>query len=117
MLDISLGQAGEIVASKFLIASRFKISEQNYKCLIGEVDIIATHKEVLYFIEVKTRTSTTYGWPAEAVTPKKQHKLRQLALYYLVTHKYAGPVAFGVVEVLYNSYRRRYQVNFIRNAF
>lgn len=117
MLDISLGKAGEVVASKLLIARGFKIVEQNYKCLIGEVDIIATHKETLYFVEVKTRTSTAYGWPAEAVTPKKQNKLRLLALYYLVTHKYTGPVAFGVIEVLYNIYQRRYQVNFIPHAF
>ena len=117
MLNISLGKAGEIVAGKFLVASGFKIVTQNYKCLVGEIDIVATHKDALYFIEVKTRTSLVFGWPAEAVTPRKQNKLRQLALYYLATHPYGGPVTFGVVEVLYNRYRRCYQVNFVPHAF
>ena len=117
MLAVSLGVAGEIVAQKFLIASRFEIVEQNYKCPIGEIDLVATRAGVLYFIEVKTRTSTKYGWPAEAVTPKKQRKLRQLALYYLAKHPSAVPVNFGVVEVLYDRYQIKYQVNFIPNAF
>jgi len=82
VLNISLGKAGEAVAGKFLTAKGFKIIAQNYKCLIGEIDLVATHREKLYFIEVKTRAGLTCGYPSEAVTPKKQTKLRKLALYY-----------------------------------
>lgn len=117
MLNLSLGKAGETVAEKFLLASNFQILAKNYKCYLGEIDLIATHRGVLYFIEVKTRTSIKRGWPAESVTLRKQNKLRRLALYYLSAGHYRGPVAFGVVEVLYQTWRRRYQVNFIPNAF
>ena len=117
MLNISLGKTGEVVAGKFLTAKGFKIIAQNYKCLIGEIDLIAVYREKLYFIEVKTRAGLSHGFPAEAVTPKKQAKLRKLALYYLANYPYTGPVAFGVVEVLYNSLTRHYQVNWIADAF
>jgi len=117
LLDLSLGKAGEIVAEKYLVAQKFNIVECNYRCPLGEIDLVARQREVLYFIEVKTRTSLIFGQPAEAVTSKKQHKLHQLALYYTATHKYSGPVAFGVVEVLYNQWQRHYQVNFIPHAF
>ncbi len=117
MLNLSLGKAGEVIAGKFLAARGFTILERNYKCPLGEIDVVATQREVLYFIEVKTRASIAFGWPAESVTPAKQNKLRKLALYYLTTHKYNGPVAFGVIEVLYNGWHHRYKVNFIANAF
>jgi len=117
VLNLSLGKAGETVAGKFLLASGFSILDKNYKCYLGEIDLIATRRDVLYFTEVKTRTSLTHGWPAESVTLRKQNKLRKLALYYLSAQAYRGPVAFGVVEVLYNPWRRRYQVNFIPDAF
>lgn len=117
MLDINLGQAGEVVAKKFLELTQFEILTCNYKCQIGEIDIIARRKNVLHFIEVKTRGSTDYGWPSEAVTPTKQRKLRLLAMYYLSTHPYAGPITFGVVEVLHDALDRRYQVQLIADAF
>lgn len=117
MLNLSLGKAGEVIAGKFLAARGFTVLERNYKCPLGEVDLVAAQREVLYFIEVKTRASIAYGWPAESVTPAKQNKLRKLARYYLITRKYDGPVAFGVIEVLYNGWRRKYLVNFIANAF
>ncbi len=117
MLKISLGKNGETVATKFLLANGFTIVARNYKCSLGEIDIVAKAKEMLYFVEVKTRVSTAFGWPAEAVTPKKQIKLRKLALYYVARTHYFGPFVFGVVEVLFNQFTKHYQVNFIPNAF
>lgn len=117
MLNLGLGKTGEIVATKFLLAHGFKVLIQNFRCQIGEIDIIATKENILYFIEVKTRTSTIFGRPAEAVTPKKQIKLQKLALYYVTKTNYSGPFIFGVVEVLFNQFTRHYQVNFIPNAF
>lgn len=117
MLNLGLGKAGEIVAVKFLLAHGFKILTQNFRCQVGEIDIVATKENTLYFIEVKTRTSAIFGWPAESVTLKKQSKLQKLALYYVVKTNYSGPLSFGVVEVLLNQFTGHYQVNFIPNAF
>jgi len=117
MLDLSLGEKGEVLAAQLLTKQKFVIVAKNYKCPIGEIDLVANQGKTLYFIEVKTRSSTRFGWPAEAVTNAKQQKLRQLALYYTAENKYDGAVSFGVIEVLYGSDNNSPEINFIPEAF
>jgi len=113
----TLGQAGEAVASKLLVILGFDVLERNSTCPLGEVDIIAQHQKVRYFIEVKTRSGVAFGQPGEAVNPNKQQRLRRLASYYIVANRYPGPVDFGVVEVIYSATSRRYQAIFLDHAF
>ncbi|MBU1092661.1 YraN family protein [Patescibacteria group bacterium] len=117
MLDLSLGEQGEVLAAQLLAKQKFVIVAKNYRCHIGEIDLVANQGKVLYFIEVKTRSSTSFGRPAEAVTTVKQRKLRQLALYYTTENKYDGPVSFGVIEVLYRDDNDNPEINFIPEAF
>ncbi|MCX8015284.1 MAG: YraN family protein, partial [candidate division WOR-3 bacterium] len=77
-----LGQAGEKIAIKYLKKQGYKILAQNYRCPIGEIDIIAQDKEAIVFVEVKTRQSDYLTKPFESVGQKKQEKLRSLAEYY-----------------------------------
>lgn len=113
----TLGEAGEIIAGKLLVARGFKILERNFTCPLGEVDLIAERNGTRHFIEVKTRSGRMFGQPAEAVTGKKQKKLRRLAQYYMVAQGYRGPVAFGVAEVDYRSSVRRFRAELIEHAF
>jgi putative endonuclease len=113
----SLGRAGEIIAGKLLAARGFTILERNFTCPLGEIDLIAQHQQTRYFVEVKTRSGVGFGPPSEAVTIKKQRRLRRLASYYVVVQRYSGPVAFGVVEVIYHPIGRRYQASFLDQAF
>lgn len=117
MLDIGLGKMGEILAAQLLLDQKFDIVAENYRCLIGEIDLVATKNRVLYVIEVKTRSSTKFGRPAEAVTPTKQRKLRRLALYYTAEKNYSGAISFGVIEVLFSSNDGSPEINFIKEAF
>ena len=117
MGEISLGRRGEIIAGKLLTALGFTILECNFTCPLGEIDLIARHRQATYLIEVKARSGAKFGRPSEAVTPKKQQRLRRLASYYMVTKRYLGPVAFGVVEVTYLPVSRRYRADFIDHAF
>jgi len=55
VLKANLGKAGETIAEKFLLASGFQILEKNYKCYLGEIDLVANQRGVLYFIEVITQ--------------------------------------------------------------
>lgn len=55
------------------------ILERNWRCAHGEVDLIARDGETVVFVEVKTRTSTAFGHPLEAITPAKLARLRRLA--------------------------------------
>ena len=64
----------------------YKILQKNFRCRIGEIDIIALHKGYLVFIEVKYRKNTKAGYAAEAVTWKKQQVISRVADYYISTH-------------------------------
>lgn len=101
MSNFELGIWGEREAVKFLKKRKYKIMETNYRCHIGEIDIVARQGAYLVFIEVKTRASARYGLPMEAVDEQKQCKLLLLAQYY---QKYKNlldmPIRFDVVQIL-----------------
>jgi putative endonuclease len=78
-----LGDYGEQVAERHLVAAGFTILERNWRCPAGEIDIVARDGDVLVVCEVKTRSSVGYGSPLEAVTPAKARRLRQLAALWL----------------------------------
>ena len=78
---------GEDKACEYLQKLGFKILERNYRKTYGEIDIIAIDKDVLTFIEVKTRTSNQFGSPLEAITYWKLKSLIKTAEFYKMTHR------------------------------
>ena len=99
---LSLGTRGEISACGFLKKHGYEILEKNYKCKLGEIDLICRRQGRLAFIEIKTRTSVQYGTPQEAVNLQKQEKIFKVAQYYMKEKKLTKiPVAFDVVAILW----------------
>ena len=82
------GKQGEIIATNYLKKKKYKIIETNYTNKIGEIDIIAKKEDEIVFIEVKSRSSTKFGLPNEAVNITKQNKIHNVALYYLQTKQF-----------------------------
>ncbi len=78
-----LGRTGERLAAEALTRRGYHILERNFRCCYGEIDLIAEDGHELVFVEVKTRRGTAFGRPEEAVTPRKQRKLVEIATYYL----------------------------------
>ena len=113
---LSLGKKGEELAISQLKALKYKILERNFKCPLGEIDIIARDKNTLVFVEVKTRATRDFGGPAAAVDGRKQRQLSKVALTYLNQKKLSGvPARFDVVAVeLIPPFP---QIEVIRNAF
>lgn len=98
----SLGERGEIAACGFLKEHGYEILEKNYKCKLGEIDVIARRGGRLAFVEIKTRTSQQFGTPQEAVHLQKQEKIFKVAQWYIKEKNLAkAPVAFDVVAVLW----------------
>jgi putative endonuclease len=96
-----LGKKGEDLALRYLKKQGYRIIQTNYVCKMGEMDIIAQEKDTLAFIEVKTRTSTTFGPPQLAVNPAKQVQLSKVALWFLKEKKLEDIRArFDVVAIL-----------------
>lgn len=97
---MNLGRRGENISAEFLRKQGYKIMERNYRCALGEVDIVAKDKDVLCFVEVKTRKTQEYGLPEEAIDWHKQKKLAKVALTYLKEKKiYKQDLRFDVVSV------------------
>ena len=80
---LSLGKWGEEQATRFLRRAGMKIVARNLRTPVGEVDIIARKGKTLIFAEVKTRRSSAYGTPQEAVGATKQRQILRAASWYL----------------------------------
>jgi len=77
-----IGKWGEIAASEYLKERGYEIVAGNVRTPYGEIDLIAKKGDLLIFVEVKSRTSKTYGPPEVAVTPRKQQHMVSCAEYY-----------------------------------
>ncbi|MDA0692186.1 MAG: YraN family protein [Nitrospinae bacterium] len=98
---LDFGKKGEQAAASFLKKQGYRILKKNFSVSIGEIDLIAEHKDVLVFIEVKSRTDHSFGHPSMAVTRAKQKKIVQTAQVFLMKHPIKGrQVRFDVVSIL-----------------
>lgn len=96
-----IGRTGEDIAATYLAARGWRVIERNVRWREGEIDIVAARGGVLAFVEVKTRRSARFGIPAEAVTRRKQARIRALASRYLQERRpRAQAIRFDVIDVL-----------------
>lgn len=82
-----IGKLGEQLAEKYLINKGFLIIGRNYRVKGGEIDLICRICRTYFFIEVKIRTSGTFGYPEEALTFFKKRRLKTAILRYLADQK------------------------------
>lgn len=94
-----IGDAGEDLAVFELEKAGYKIIERNFRTRFGEIDIIALDEDVLVFVEVKAKSSSMFGSPAEMVTAKKQFKIKKTAESYVLESGYVGPWRIDVVAI------------------
>lgn len=104
-----LGYLGEDTAAEYLMRDGYRVIERNFKCNLGEIDIIARRGDTLAFVEVKTRQDEFFGRPAEAVGREKQRHIRRVAEIFLYRRR-LNPLKtrFDVIEV---------EINHIQDAF
>ncbi len=95
------GRWGEEVAARYLMGQGYRILARNVHTPYGELDLIAQQGNEVVFVEVKTRTSLAFGWPEEAVTPRKLRHLANAAQAWLGEHPEAGALwRVDVIAVL-----------------
>lgn len=94
------GKIGEKIAIEYLVKKKYEIIETNWVFKHKEIDIIAKKDDKIIFVEVKTRTSTTFELPKEAVTKKKQKNLIYAADAYLQQHNVLQESQFDIISVL-----------------
>lgn len=117
--NIETGKTGEDIATRYLINQGYYIHDRNFRCKLGEIDIIAIDKidkNELVFIEVKTRNQNIFGNPAEAIDYRKINHIYKVAEYYLMINNLEHAfVRLDVIEV-YEKSNNKIQINHIKNA-
>ena len=115
-LKQKFGKFGEALAVKYLKKQGYEILCVNYRTPLGEIDIIAKDKDTIVFVEVKSRSSSAYGSPKDAVTREKQRRISKNALHYLKkTAQMNSRARFDVVAI--SSSNAKADVEIIKNAF
>jgi putative endonuclease len=115
----SLGNKGELLARKYLEAEcNMSVTASNWRAgRLGEIDIIASCKDTLHFVEVKTRRAMTCGGGLEAVTISKQQQIMRLAECYLAEYRPAfEQISLDVVVVSFNAFNTPI-IEYYPNAF
>lgn len=112
---IEQGTLGEDTACCYLQAQGLILLTRNYRCRLGELDLIMRDGASVVFVEVRSRTSTRFAHPAETVTRPKQRRLIRAAAHYLQKSRLDAPCRFDVVAITYGGDEP--VVEWIRDAF
>lgn len=113
-----LGAKGEQCAARYLREKGYDILSGNISLGTGEIDIVAFKDDVIYFVEVKTRTAGGMTAPAEAVNYKKQENLKSAAAAYITKYKLQKfKFYFDIIEVVTDTNGSIININHIENAF
>lgn len=109
------GRAGEDLAATFLEDRGLGILARNARYACGEIDIVASEATTLVFVEVKRRHSADFGDPAEAVTFRKQERVRAAALLWMRENPgtYSGGIRFDVISIEDATHR----IEWLKGAF
>ena len=94
-----LGAWGEAVAAEYLRRKRYKIIAVNYRCRVGEIDLIAANRSYLAFVEVKLRKDSDFAQAREFVDFRKQNRIRATAALYLSWNPTDLQPRFDVIEI------------------
>jgi len=113
---LDLGRLGEDLALKKIRSLGYKCIARNYRCPLGEVDLVARDGDTLVFIEIKTRRGRSLGYAKESITKGKRRQLSKVALAYMKSHGVADARSrFDVVAVHIRGGITEIEV--VRNAF
>lgn len=99
---LRLGARGERAAARYLKRRHHRIIARNYRCPVGEIDLISIHEDTVVFVEVKTRSSDEAEDPVEAVRPGKWARVERAARYFVAHELKADhPYRFDLVTVVW----------------
>ncbi len=99
-LRSQIGHHGEDLAVAFLQSRGFRILDRNWRIRLGEIDIIAERSGHIHFVEVKTRRTSTYGYPEEAVTPAKLRVIARVGeAWFLAKNRPFSTFQLDVVSI------------------
>lgn len=117
MATAERGRFGEELAAKFLRKKRYKIVEMNYRCRMGEIDLIVENRHYLVFVEVKLRKNADFAQAMEFVDFHKQNRLKRTAMLYLSQNETEKQCRFDVIEIYVSEDLKKPQIRHLEDAF
>jgi len=114
---LKIGRSGEARAERYLCERGMQLVARNYRCAMGEIDLVMRDGPTLVFVEVRCRARLDYGSPLETVSAAKQRKLTAAAQHFLVAQRVPSRQAlrFDVVGIVSSGSDET--LDWIRNAF
>ena len=112
-----IGRQAEEKACHYLQKQGLKLIRQNYTCFHGEIDLIMREKEDIVFIEVRYRSRTDYGHPAETINRNKQKKIIRTATHFLQKNECLYKVCSRFDVIAMQLIDNEWQMEWIKNAF
>lgn len=112
-----MGTFGERAAREYLKKRGYKILETNFRCALGEIDIVAQDRESLVFVEVRTRRNLVFGTPEESITAAKKARLIRLGQFYIQGHgDSSSPWRVDIVAIEVDQDGKIIKMELIKNA-
>lgn len=111
-----IGDQGEAIAVKWLLAKGFEILEQNWRFRRAEVDIICKKNGILIFVEVKTRSYDYYGTPDASINNRKETFLLDAANRYMEMINYEWEIRFDVISIILDK-KENHKIVHFEDAF
>ncbi len=100
MMQQEAGKEGEALAAQFLENKGYQVRDRNYRYQRAEIDLIVQKDQLLVFVEVKYRTSTTFGYPEDFVDAPQASRIIEAADHYLCQINWIGNIRFDIVAVM-----------------
>ncbi len=108
----SKGKAAEDKAASFLKSLGYEVLERNFRTKFGEIDIIAKDGNTLIFVEVRSKSYSSFGTPEETISKSKAKKIIRTAQFYIqIKNPSFEDVRFDIISILHNN------ISHIKNAF
>ncbi len=111
-----LGKRGEDLAARHLVDRGYKILARNWRCEVGELDLVVLDGDCLVCVEVRARRGRALGTPEESITPAKQERLLNLAWSYMMAHDWTGDCRIDVFAIEMDRRGRMLRIDHYENA-
>lgn len=113
-----LGKQGETLAREFLLQKHYTLIQTNFRCKLGEIDIIARDRHMVVFVEVRTVTGPVEMPPYNSVTRHKQGQVKRAALFYISQNNLVNTqFRFDVIGITLDPAGGDPKIEHIENAF
>lgn len=113
-----LGDYGENLALQAYLSAGYTLLEKQFRCKLGEIDLIFKKENILFFVEVRTKTSNKYGTAEESITSTKSRRIRRVSEYYIL-HKNATQYQpqYDIVTIWIDKWNKKAWLKRIPQAF